>query len=233
MNQNQVKVTDYLETVRRELGEDAWKAEIKKLALQAFRMGGAHEDFWRNIIKDFDWISADELKEQAVAMPSKGPDINNLLAQALKMTMPGLKTQAQFNTYRAAFDAFQAVVSNIFAGDAAKEAEARGILDMALLACRQSTDAARKLADVPEAANSKAAEEHKNPPAEFQEYDVQQQLLGELGAVHDLDELQRWYVATKDKRDAVKSQTLRDILMDAIRNRKLALTPVEPSKDVS
>jgi hypothetical protein len=226
-------VSVYLETVRRELGEASWKAEIKKLALQAFRMGGPHEAFWREQIKDFDWINADELKELAASLPAKGPDVNNLITQALKLTMPGLKTQAQYNTYRAALDAFQAVVGNIFNGDAAKEAEARSILDTAFVACKQATDLAHKLGDVPEAATSKSAEEHKRPPSEFQEYDVQQQLLGELGLLQSLGDLQNWYQDSKQRRDSVKSQMLRDILMDAIRARKLALTQAEPPKDLS
>lgn len=231
--QAKVSVVDYLATVRRELGDDAWKAEIKKLALQAFRMGGTHEEFWRDLIKDFDWITADELKAQAQAMPAGGLDINHLMAQALKTQMPGLKTQAQFNTFRAAFEAFQAVCSAIFDGDASRETEARKILDTTLTACRQATDISRKLADVPEAATSKASEEFKKAPAEFQEYDIQQRLLGELGRIKDLDELKQWYEETKPLRDSVKSQTLRNILLDAVRGRKLALTPAEPPKGPS
>jgi hypothetical protein len=188
-------------------------------------MGGAHETFWRNLIKDYDWVSADELKSQAQSMGSTGGDINQLLAQALKTHIPGLKTQAQFNAFRAAFDAFHAVVGAIFDTDGPREEESRKLLDTAFLACKQATDITRKLSEVPEAASSKAAEEFKKAPAEFQEYDIQQQLLGELGRLQDLNTLTEWYKASKDRIDLVKSQTLRNILLDAVRARKIALTP--------
>lgn len=232
-NQIHESVLQYLQTVRKELGEDAWKAAVTKQVIQAFRMGGNYEDFWREKLKgeEFSWIDADALKKQAASLPAEAMDVNNVLAQTFKKRMPGMKTQAQFNTFRAAFDAFEAVVNNIFNGNSEKEAESRQLLDQAFTACKQATDISRKLADVPEAATSKAAEEFKKPPAEFAEYDIQQSLLGELGAVQDLDQLKQWYETSKPRRDAVKSQTLRNVLMDAIRSRKMALSPTEPPKD--
>ena len=223
-------VMDFLGTVKKELGEDAWKAAVKKQVMQALRLGGNYEDFWKEKAKDpeFAWLDLEETRKQVAAMPAvDGPDVNTLLSQTLGKRMPGMKTQAQFNTFRAAFEAFEAVINNIFSGNAAQEAEARKILETAFTACRQATDISRKLADVPEAATSKAADEFKKAPAEFQEYDVQQKLLGELGRLQGLDELKAWYEASKPERDSVKSQTLRNVLLDSIRARKLALTPQE------
>jgi hypothetical protein len=137
--------------------------------------------------------------------------------------MPALKTQGQFTTFRAAFDAFEAVVNSIFTGDAVKEAEFRKVLETAFTACKQATELTRKLEAVPEAAVSKAAEEFKKPPAEFEEYNVQRGLLEEMSAINDYDLLQTWYLETKTRRDAVKSQTLRNVLIDAIRNRNMEL----------
>ncbi len=225
--QLQKSVLEYLDSVRKELGEDGWKEAVQKQVIQAFRMGGTYEDFWRQQIKAYDWINADELKAKAVAMPAPAMDLNGLLAQTFRHRMPGMKTQAQLTAFRAAFDGFEAVVNNIFSGDPAREVEARKLLDQAFLACKQATDISRKLADVPEAATSKAAEEFKKAPAEFAEYDVQQRLLGELGKLVTLDDLTAWYEESRPLRSSVKSQSLRDILHDAIRSRKLALTPAE------
>jgi hypothetical protein len=221
--QGKVSVVDFLKTVKEQLGEEAWKAEIRKLSLKAFQMGGAHEQFWRDLIKDYDWINADEVKKQAEAMPHGGLDMDQVLTQALKSTMPSLKTQAQFNTFRAAFDAFRATMNAIFEGDGAKELESRKILDLSFTAAKQATDISRKLEDVPEAATSKASEEFKTPPAEFQEYDVQRKLLKELDDLKDTEALTAWYADTKAERERIRSQTLRNVLMDAIRDRKLAL----------
>ncbi len=231
-NQIHTSVMQFLATVKKELGEDAWKQAVKKQVMQAFRMGGNYEYFWREQLKaeEYSWLNADELKQQASQMPAEAMDVNNVLAQTFKKRMPGMKTQAQFNTFRAAFDAFEAVVNNIFSGNAEKEAESRQLLDQAFTACKQATDISRKLEAVPEAATSKAAEEFKKPPAEFAEYDVQQALLGELGRLQSLDDLKQWYEESKPRRDSVKSQTLRNVLMDAIRGRKMALTPADPPK---
>ncbi len=229
----QSAVLQYLDGVRSQLGEDAWKTAVKKQVIQALRFGGTYADFWQERVKEYDWLDMGALKQEAASMPAEAMDVNQLLAQTFKKRMPGMKTQAQFTTFRAAFDAFEAVVNNIFDGNAAKETESRQLLDQAFLACKQATDISRKLADVPEAATSKAAEEFKRPPAEFAEYDVQQALLGELGKLEDLIALKEWYETSKPRRDAVKSQTLRNILMDAIRSRKMALTPEDPPKDAS
>lgn len=220
--QGKVSVVEYLDKYREQLGEEAWKAEIRRLALQGFVMGGAHKAFWQDLVKDFDWVNAEELEAQA----GNGgpPDINQVLAQAVKQTMPSCKTQAQFTTFRSAYDAFRATIEAIFEEDKPKEEEARKILDLAFTAAKQATEISRQLRDVPEAATSKESEEFKKPPAEFQEHDVQQKLLGELSALDDLGSLQAWYERTRPQRDSVKSQLLRNVLMDAIRNRKLALS---------
>ncbi len=232
--QLQESVLQYLETVKKELGEEEWKNAIRKQVTQAFRMGGTYEDFWREHVKAYDWINLDELKAKAAATPAGVTDINSILAQTFKNRMPGMKTQGQFSAFRGAFDAFEAVVNTIFNVDQDREVEARKLLDQAFLACKQATEISRKLEAVPEAATSKEAEEFKRPPTEFQEYDVQQQLLGELAKAQSLDELKQWYEESKLRRASVKSQSLRDILYDAIRARRLALTPAaEVPKEAS
>ncbi len=228
-------VVDYLAQLREKLGEDAWRAEIKKLALQAFQMGGQHEAFWREQIKDYDWISADELKTQATALPPEAKlDVNQLMAQALKARMPACKTQAQFNAFKATFEAFEALVNAIFTEDVMKELEFRKVLETGYQACKQATEISRKLEAVPEAATSKTAEEFMRSPLEFEEYDIQRDLLAEVAAFQTKVELRDWYADPKNKArmNAVKSQTLRDVLMDTIRARIVELTPKPTPEDV-
>ena len=221
-------VVDYLAQLREKLGEDAWRAEIKKLALQAFQMGGQHEAFWREQIKDFDWISADDLKAQAAALPPEAKlDVNQLMAQALKARMPSCKTQAQFSAFKATFEAFEALANAIFNQDPIKEMEFRKVLDTGFLACKQATEISRKLEAVPEAATSKAAAEFMASPLEFEEYDIQRELLAEVQGFQVLGELRDWYADpdNKARMNKVKSQTLRDVLMDTIRSRIIELKP--------
>lgn len=218
-------VVQHLENIKRELGEESYRAEVRRLARQAIKMGGQHEVFWRDIIKDFDWVNADDLKAEPDPIKQFGgmPDTQRLLIESMRQTMPGLKTQAQFNAFIGAFDAFRVVMNAIFESDKAKEMEGRKALDLGFKAAEQTTELSNKLRDVPEAATSKAAEEFKKAPDEFGEYDVQRQLLVELATLGSVDDLQAWYGRTKEQRDKVKSQTLRNALMDAIRDRKLSL----------
>jgi hypothetical protein len=221
----QEQVLKYLDTVRSELGDEEWKSHVKKQVLQAHRVGGTYLDFWREQLKDpkYAWVDEPSIKAQATSMPMGTTDMNTLLAQTFKSRMPGMKTQAQFTAFRAAFDAFEVVVNSIFSEDKNREQEGRKLLDQSLLACKQATEISRKLADVPEAATSKAADDFKKPPAEFQEYDIQQALLGELSQMKDFAELKLWYNETKARRDTIKSQMLRNVLMDAIRSAYIVL----------
>ena len=224
-----VSVVDHLDNIRKHLGEDAWKAEVTKLALQALKMGGVHETFWRDLLSgpDYSWANADELKKAADAIPGSGaPDINQLMAQALKQTMPGLKSQAQFNAFRAAFDAFRAVSTAILDLDKLRRTRHASFSTWLSWRCIKPQDVTRKLEDVPEAASSAAANDFKQPPAEFMEYDVLQALLSELGKIERLEALESWYKETKDRRDCIRSQMLRNTLIDAVRAKKLELAGV-------
>lgn len=226
--QIQTAVLQYLDLVRREQGEDAWKAAVKKQVLQALQLGGTWEDFWRSQARQYEWLDLEQLARDAASAPSQATDLNTLLASTFRKRMPGMKTQAQFTTFRAAFDAFEAVVNSIFSSNRGQETEARKLLEMAFNACRQATDISQKLGEVPEAASSKASAEFKQPPAEFAEFDVQQALLGELAGIQTLEGLKRWYGETKERRDSIRSQTLRDVLIDAVRSRKLSLEATIP-----
>jgi hypothetical protein len=223
-------VAAYLDSVRQLRGEDAWKLEITRLTKAALKLRNEkHEAYWRDLTKDYDWLDFEGLKREVAAeagdtptMPS-AQNLDEMMADAVQKQMPGCRTQAQFNTFRTAFDAFRVTLNAIFEGDKGKEAEGRKLLDLAFTAAAQATDISNKLRDVPEAATSKDAEEFKKPPSEFSEYDTQRRLLAELEGCTSVEQLTTWYESTKPARDSIRSQTLRNILMDTIRSRKLEL----------
>jgi hypothetical protein len=138
--------------------------------------------------------------------------------------MPAVTSQAQFNAFMASFDALRFTFNEICAGNLAQETEGRKALDMSLELGRKVTEVTEQLKDIPEAATSKAAEEYKNPPAQYYEYDIQRALLSELEQLAELDKLNEWYSLTKERREMVKTSSLRNALFDAIRSRKSLLT---------
>lgn len=216
-----VDLVKYLAEYRERHGTEAWQAEIRRLAKVAIRTSPEHEAFWKNLCEGFDWLDWEALKQESL-MDKLPPD--QLMADMLRKQMPGIKTQAQYNAVLGALDAVRLVLNAILTTDAPKEAEGRKALEMAFDVAAKATELSNKLEEVPEAATSTMAEEFKNPPAQFHEYDHQRQLLNELEAVADVDGLNAWYASTKDRRDKIVTQGLRNILMDAIRARKSVLT---------
>jgi len=148
---------------------------------------------------------------------------NEEFARVLQAQMPAVTTQAQFNALMASFDALRFLFNGICASNAVQETEGRKALDMSLELGRKVTEVSEQLKDIPEAATSKAAEEHKKPPAQYYEYDVQRALLSELKHTANYNELNKWYVLTKERRELVRTSSLRNALFDAIRNHRSAL----------
>ena len=148
--------------------------------------------------------------------------------QALKQQLPALKSQAQFNTFQAAFEAFRAVMNAIFSDLPPVEKVARETLDQAFDAARMATRLTHQLTDVPEAATGKLADEFKQPPAEFSEYDEQRQLLSELAQLPTLQALTVWWNSVRARIDRVKSPMLRNPLIDACREKKASFEQPKP-----
>ncbi len=229
MNQaadNFISVHEHLHNLRSSLGEEAWRAEIRRLAKAGIKMGGKHEVFWREFVSELDWINADDLKNEP-----DGPgdfkskqDPNRALVEAMRQSMPGLKSQAQFNAFMAAFDALRMLMNSLFEGRHSDMLEAKKALESAIDVAARVTEVTDKLHDVPEAATGKAADEFKQAPAQFHEYDVQKELLLELAGIHTAESLTTWYGETKERRDRIVSQSLRNTLMDAIREKKLSFS---------
>jgi hypothetical protein len=215
----QISVEDHLRSFRELHGEEAWKAEIRRLAIAGIRKGAKHETFWQELTKDLDWLDWEELLAQAHS-EQVTHDPEQMMAEMLRKQMPGIKTQAQYDAVVGALDAVRLVVNAILEGHKETETSARRALELAFDAVAKATEITRKLEDSPEAATSKAAEQFKDPPAQFTELEDQRRQLAELDAVQTIEELNAWYATTKLRRDKIVTQSLRNTLLDAIRIKK-------------
>jgi hypothetical protein len=55
---------------------------------------------------------------------------------------------------------------------------------------------------------------------QFGEYDIQKKLMMDLELLTSTEALNEWYLRTKDEREKVTSQSLRNVLFDAIRCKR-------------
>jgi hypothetical protein len=217
----QISVEQHLAHYRQVYGEEAWKNEVTRLALAGIRLGAKHEEFWRDLTKDYEWLNWDELKKQASEPMAQNSD--TLMAELLRRQMPGIKTQAQYDAVLGALDAVRLVLNAILDGQKDHETAGRQALEMAFEAASKATEITTKLEDTPEAATSKAAEAFKEPPAQFKELEDQRRMLAEVDSLTTVDALNVWYADTKSRRDRIVTQSLRNELIDAIRTKRNAL----------
>jgi hypothetical protein len=145
------------------------------------------------------------------------------MAEVLRQSIPSMKSQAQFTAFAIAFDSFRLLLDSIFSGNVSGEVEAKATLEKALEAARTATDITNKYEEVPEENRGKASTEFTAAPYAFGEYDIQKRLLGELTTIITTADLNTWYQTTKVDRDKVVTQSLRNILMDSIRQKKVEL----------
>jgi hypothetical protein len=146
-----------------------------------------------------------------------------IMAQAMKQSMPELKTQVQFTAFMAGFDAFRLLCNSIFGGDAALEAQAIEAFEKSLEAMRVATKLSNQFQEIPAEDRSPSANQFVEAPLQFGEYDLQKKLLLELARLTTTDALNSWYLGTKEEREKVVSQSLRNILFDEIRIKRDAL----------
>lgn len=214
-------VEDYLGAFLARNGEEAWKSEVQRLAVAALRTGSAaHEQFWRDLTKDYAWLDWDQLIKQA--QPT-APGADRLIAEAFKSQMPGIRSQAQYDAAVGALEAARLVIISLLSPNPIREQEARKALEWAFDAVAKATDATLRLEDSPEAAMSAAAQQFKDAPLQFQETEIHAQLMQELLMISSAGTLQDWYQASKGRRDKIVSQSLRNDLLDAIRAKRTAL----------
>jgi hypothetical protein len=202
-----------LEDIRSKYGDDAYKQAATSVASQFVAQGGEMEKAAREAFKDV--VDFNALDAQKAQMP-----VDNPILAAIQQQVPGIKSQAQFNVFMAAFDALRLTMDAIFTDNPGGYDDGRKALEAAFEAARKATQITMKLADSPEAATSKAAAEFKTPPRQFTEASEQKALLEELATFTDLDSLNKWYAESRERIERVVSQSLRNQLFDAIRLKK-------------
>ena len=215
-----------LKSIRDTYGDDAWREAIKTFAKQCVGDPGS-EVFAKSFVEELSdpllvWENiVTEAKNEA--QPKSAEMNEGAFMRALQAQLPALKSQGQFTAFQGTFEAFRAVCNAIMSKDKVAEETAKEALSKGFETLRMATDITQKLHDVPEAATSAAAEEFKRPPAEFGEYDIQRTLLTELQAIHTLSGLDEWWVTNRKRIDDVKSPSLRNPLIDLVREKKAAL----------
>jgi hypothetical protein len=211
-----------LSTIKERYGETAYQKAANQAAKLLIRQGGEMEKVAREVLKD---IVDFEALDKEPALPKTGglpPD--QMMVEALRQQMPGIQTQAQFNLFMTAFDALRLFLNSTFLNQKEAADKAREALNQALDAASKVTELSEKLSEVPEAATSKAAEDYKQPPLQFQEYDVQKGLLTELIMITTSEQFEQWYIANRGRIDQVVSAHYRNPLFDAIRAKKASFT---------
>jgi hypothetical protein len=218
-----VSIEKYLEHFRETEGEDAWKTEVLRLAEQGIKQGPRHEIFWKELTKNYGWLDWEALKRSAKEKKDLEPpptEPEQILTNLIRKQMPGIKTQGQYDAVVGVMDALRLVLNAILESSKIREGEASKALEMALEATRKATELTNKLEEVPEAATSKISESFKNAPLQFEEFSIHKKLLQELESIDSMESLNFWYAETKEERDRIVTQGLRNTLIDNIRSKK-------------
>lgn len=155
-------------------------------------------------------------------LPPSDPEVARVMAEAMRVQMPNLKTQAQFTAFMLMFDSMRLLADSVFAGDQGREAQAREAFETSVKAARDITDLGRQFSEIPEGSRTKASAAFVDPPAQFGEFDVQKRLLMELARIEDLAALNVWYQNTNGDRLKIVTPTLRNVLIDAVRAKRLS-----------
>jgi len=197
---------------------------MTQFAKDCLREGGQMEQFAHVMFQGLqdqglDWDHIQREYEAEKVAEQTQPDMG-LFMRALQQQLPGLKSQAQFTAFQASFEAFRAVINGVLERNREAEAVGKEALAKSFETLRVATDLTQKLHDVPEAVTSREAEDFKRPPREFGEYDVQRALLSELEKIQTLSELDEWWTTNRQRVDLVKSPSLRNPLIDFVREKK-------------
>lgn len=224
--------------IRSEQGEAAFEEAVRDYANKAVESG---EDFLPGMTNaafaEFQKVQEAYREAQEKAKPQRDAAAENLknarrteaeqdqgFLRVIQQSIPAMKSQAQFNAFMAAFEALRGTMNAIFAKDEKAEKEFLEALSKGIDAARKMTDITDRLHEVPEASENKLADEFKKPPRQFGEYDLQRTLMSELAQINRLEDLQRWWTENRKRIDDVVSPSLRNPLIDAVRDKKKALT---------
>lgn len=148
----------------------------------------------------------------------------NIMAQAMRQLIPELKTQVQLNAFIAGFDSFKLLCNAIFAENSSLEDQARTAFEKSLEAMKVATRLSNQFQEIPAEERGPSATQFVEAPLQFGEYDLQKRLLTELDRIQNTGALTEWYQNTKGDREKIISQSLRNILFDAIRSKREELS---------
>jgi hypothetical protein len=218
----------HFERIRSEQGEETYQKARRNFALGMI-LKDRGEEFLRHLFPDMDFAEIRAAAEKNLeAFKSTGPNPfsnpQEAVLNAVRGQVPNLKTQAQFTLFMQAFEALRVALNSAFGLDHQGFNQSRAALNLLLDASLSVTEVGEKLAEIPEAATSAAAEALKQPPKEFGEQDLQTSLLAELEMLKNAEELQKWYDNNRSRIDGVVSQPLRNGLFDAIRAKRNAIS---------
>lgn len=222
---HKIPMTDlvsHFDKIRSEQGEEAYQKARKNFAMGMI-LKPRGDEFLKSAFPDMDIEALRVEAEKSQQDQARNPQ--EMMLDAMRQQIPNLKTQAQFNLFMKSFDALRHTLNAAFGLDKEGYEKGKEALNMVLNAALQISEVVQKLQETPEAATSKAAEEFKQPPREFQEYDVQKGLLIELEALTSAEGLQRWYDSNRARIDCVVSASLRNELFDTIRKVKHKFSP--------
>ncbi len=216
METNQAELLKNLEAVRREHGDDAYNTARKNLALLLI-LQPRGEEFLRASFPDLDLNAIREEAQQ------KQPTSSNDMLALIRMYLPHLKTQMQYEVFTMAFEALMKTLDNFFAGTLETGDQARDVLTKALDAARKVAEIQERVAEIPQEQRSVAAASFVEPPKAFTEVEDQRRLLAELDALTSREPPTKWYIEQRARIDRVVTPTHRNELFDAIRNKQQAL----------
>lgn len=225
-NIHKIGQTDLLlhfQKIRQEQGEAAYEKARHDFAV-AMVMKEHGEEYVKNLWPDLDIEALKEEAKTRFPQPPGGSSPEEAVLNAMRQQIPNLRTQAQFNVFMTSFDALRHTLNSAFGRDRTGFEKGTAALVKALDSAFTISEVVEKLRENPDAALSAAASEFKDPPKEFGEYDLQRGLLAELSNLGSLGALNQWYEASKPKIDRIVSQTLRNELFDAIRQKKAGLS---------
>jgi len=150
-----------------------------------------------------------------------------LMFQAMRAMMPGLKTQGQLNIFMMAFDALKDTMNGAFDGNDALMTRGKLAIDKSIEAAVKSVEFTEKLKEIPEDQRSPEAAAFVDEAKELHEYDIHKTLMRELESIDALSALNEWYDGRRARLDRVVTQGLRNTLFDAIRVKRNVLEAKE------
>lgn len=206
-----------LETIREQQGEEAYLRARQNFAVM-FVLSPGGEEWLRMTFPDLDLEVV-----KAEASKRTPPLSNEQMIGFLRTQVPNLKSQVEFDTFMAAFNALTLAMNSYFGGKLEDGDTARKALDQALTTARKIPEIASRVEELPEESRSKTASEFVTPPKAFTEVEDQRRLLAELEAIKTATELKTWYQANRGRLDGVVTTRYRNELFDAIRDKQSAL----------